>query len=229
MTQETEKRRKKRAEERPTQNLIRLPRGWRRRGSGRILANAKKPDRLSASTTVRRTDGEPLPMLRGAGSAHLSSRVRLVTVVMAAALACSPTGRFMRAADSADIAADAWEHAGQMANLALVADRVTIYTDAMNAVNTALNASSDAIDAGRSVLPNSFSTLEAYYTQAADLDLGSLSSVSSLIERGRRAEAVMLLRGHLEEVQQKAPDVAATYRNLAIAWRGTAARLKAEQ
>ena len=150
--------------------------------------------------------------------------------IACSALACFPASRFERAAETADMAAQAWEYAGELAGLALEADRATTYTEAMNAVNAALKASNDAIDAGRSLLPNMPADLEAKYAQAAGLDSGfHLSSAASLIRRGRRAEGTVLLRDHLKEVDQKAPDIAIIYRSLAGAWRATAAQLQAER
>lgn len=153
-------------------------------------------------------------------NAPLSGGVATAAVVlMAVASSCFRVGSPEEAAETAAAAADAWDRAGQMSRTALELDRLPAYVDAVNAVNAALKASNDAIDAAKAVLhtPESFAPLAARYARAGNLN--APLAAQTLINQGRNAEGLTLIRDYLQEVDREAPDMTENYRNLALAWR----------
>ena len=169
----------------------------------------------------------------------MKSRHLAAAFVFAAAL-CACSGWTPRAAasataaaEAAEAAANAWEHAGRLARAALAHDPADallqgVYTDAVDATTAALRASAAATAASTAalqaapLLSPALSISMAYEEVHRLLPPDASADAVILFDRGRRTEALVLIRDHLETVGQQESAITIAYVRLAAHWRAYA-------
>ncbi len=138
------------------------------------------------------------------------------------------------AAEAAEAAADAWEHAGRLARAALTRDHADallqgVYIDALDATTAAVRASAAATAASTAaleaapLLSPALSISMAYEEVHRLLPSDATADAAILFDRGRRDEALALIRDHLRTVERQESAITIAYVRLAAHWRAYAA------